>query len=833
MGGGGGGNQTDGYLLLADMERIESFTCSGSISVGTAGSSGTTIGELSLPPGDASTVNLSVGSAYTGRGRVTLNGTRLAVSGATAVNANGIVSNRVGAASSGLELGAAATLSVSSGGKLVVVFTSATPVFGSPYYGFKWAGDRVATLEGYRADGRLVVNTNALGSLAGLVSIFATNGVTYVGIPDQGISVVAADKTTGSTLLTGSPNISVTVSATHIAGTPVVSYAASESVPADFDALSWGAAGTFDYTIAGGEGVVTIYGWAKDNTGRIIGATTETVYSTEPPVITLRPGDYRQGTLRVILAFDTDLPSVGQVAYRLNGSADAWQWTAQSLGTTHDIAVTGLVADTAYELYAYANAGLANAASNGPVVLTTTAPTTGGLTWSGAGDPDLRWGEGLNWSGNRPPTETTTATLVYGNTGVAKMGVVSAPTQQVGTIQFENTTGQHVIDLGCNTLRINTLLYANAHGANLRFRNGRLELRNEVRMNGYYDMWTSLGPDIELDMNAALNIQTIDSTHNETRYASFDLRGVTVATNGIGRRVLTMNGLRVGAEGTTRPYDGRIHLDATTTIDELLVTGNVHFGLSGKQARIGAGSQWRLPEELDLTFGQVSAIQLYVGSLSMNFSTYGRIYAGTGGVLRANASTVFVGHRTDPLGAAVEGYLLLADMERIESFTCAGSIRVGAPTTSGSAIGEMSLPPGDASTVNLTVGSAYTGRGGLTLNGTRLAVSEATTIGANGIVSNRVGAASSGLVLGAAATLDVASGGKIAIVFDGPKPGGSDPYWGLKLAGDQTTTLETLKTAGKLTWNDAAVGGKVQIYAYKGDSYVGIPPPCGTVLMLR
>jgi hypothetical protein len=123
----------------------------------------------------------------------------------------------------------------------------------------------------------------------------------------------------------------------------------------------------------------------------------------------------------------------------------------------------------------------------------------------------------------------------------------------------------------------------------------------------------------------------------------------------------------------------------------------------------------------------------------------------------------------------------------------------------------------------------------LELYGTTVTVTNwAQVYGGNGDIVTYVGDASCGLDLAEDATLTVGSGGLIHLVFNEWPTAGGDGHWGLRWGGmDKVADLQALVAAGRLTWDDAAVGGKVEIYAHKGASHVGVAPPRGTVVVLR
>ncbi len=111
-----------------------------------------------------------------------------------------------------------------------------------------------------------------------------------------------------------------------------------------------------------------------------------------------------------------------------------------------------------------------------------------------------------------------------------------------------------------------------------------------------------------------------------------------------------------------------------------------------------------------------------------------------------------------------------------------------------------------------------------------MAISRTCTVERTGIVTSRVYGASSGLDIASSATnrFQIASGGRVHLVFASSTP----KLWGLRMAGDQRVHLQTLHGLGRLTWS--APAGATPVIAYlQSATVVHIPPPSGTVLMVR
>ncbi len=110
------------------------------------------------------------------------------------------------------------------------------------------------------------------------------------------------------------------------------------------------------------------------------------------------------------------------------------------------------------------------------------------------------------------------------------------------------------------------------------------------------------------------------------------------------------------------------------------------------------------------------------------------------------------------------------------------------------------------------------------------------TIRNRGTLTVNVGNASSGIDLATAATLTITTGGAIQLTFTAAPADASQGHWGLRWGGtDKEAALNAMMAGASplIVVNDDAVGNKVQVYTCKGDTYVGIPPHRGTLILLR
>jgi len=162
------------------------------------------IGRLLLPRGKVSVRTAEIGHSFPvsakrgsdafrlgSEGRLGLHGTVFKVSESLAVLNTGIVETRVWAVSSGLDLAAGAGLAIEGDGVVHIEFLT-LPKTAGRYYGLRWRGDHRRKLEGLIRQGRITINTDALGSQPGAARVFtgeervggAAAKFTYIGFPN-------------------------------------------------------------------------------------------------------------------------------------------------------------------------------------------------------------------------------------------------------------------------------------------------------------------------------------------------------------------------------------------------------------------------------------------------------------------------------------------------------------------------------------------------------------------------------------------------------------------------------------------------------------------------
>ncbi len=191
-------SQTDSLLDLSSVTN-GTLDVSGTVLIGdsetTAGNK-TAIGELRLPAIPVSAGNLIVGSTNIGgKGTLIMTGTVFAVTNSVLVDGSSVANKgrinvTVAGTSAGLDLDAAATLSVTQG---VIAITFKDPAKPAPvYWGLRWKGDHAAALTTLRTASKLTWDATAMTDpkLRASVAIFVQDNVTYVGARQSGGTLI-------------------------------------------------------------------------------------------------------------------------------------------------------------------------------------------------------------------------------------------------------------------------------------------------------------------------------------------------------------------------------------------------------------------------------------------------------------------------------------------------------------------------------------------------------------------------------------------------------------------------------------------------------------------
>ncbi len=168
---------------------------SGDVRIG-VGVGTTTIGELRLPAIPASAGTLVVGAVEAGaKGTLIMTGTVFAVTNSVLVDGSSVANKgrinvTVAGTSAGLDLDAAATLSVTQG---VIAITFKDPAKPTPlYWGLRWKGDHAAALATLKTASKLTWDATAMTDpkLRDSVAIFVQDNVTYVGARKSGGTLI-------------------------------------------------------------------------------------------------------------------------------------------------------------------------------------------------------------------------------------------------------------------------------------------------------------------------------------------------------------------------------------------------------------------------------------------------------------------------------------------------------------------------------------------------------------------------------------------------------------------------------------------------------------------
>lgn len=289
--------------------------------------------------------------------------------------------------------------------------------------------------------------------------------------------------------------------------------------------------------------------------------------------------------------------------------------------------------------------------------------------------------------------------------------------------------------------------------------------------------------------------------------------------------------------------DAKLDLsDATGVLD---VSGNVDIALStDNNGAPGTIGKVILGDGMDMVIGSSSS-RVALTILTGNSPNEGSLTAGTG-TFTAYLTNMTIGRntRSNASLSTVPGTL---DLSQISNgvLDVSGDVSIGynLGVNYGRIKGLVKLHETQATTQNLYIGdTTVQTQGTLELDNSIFAVSGTAslkgTAGYTGQVISTLNGESSGLDLGASATLTVSAQGLIDITFNSIGPGPTI-YWGLRWAGSHTSDLQTLQTQGRLQWDDSALIAQslpgASIFEDGGYTYVGvqfIPSPASGVLLL-
>jgi hypothetical protein len=499
------------------------------------------------------------------------------------------------------------------------------------------------------------------------------------------------------------------------------------------------------------------------------------------------------------------------------------------------------------------------------------APTTNALTWAGLARnysnlaDRLQWKWGANWSGGQPPSNPTPATLTFDDTdnsaAVVKVlppvpDIGGSPTGvwTVGSVRVGNLSGGHSLNLGGKTLRttgefrVQRLVASGTSALNVT--NGTLDIGRNLEVD-------NANVDLRLAPTNSVNItggSTVICTNGSTLSGAMNRLAIGTSGNGVLNLMdatipggeLTVTDLQVGGGGAGS--SGWLYL-GSNTFTTIRVASNLFLnsnwpatgmqrggGLIGWQ-NPARGTNWYLPRDVSIYIGTTNARgRLHV---QRDDSTYGsaslsRLAVDTGGVFEAWLHDLTVG-RT--MGADEGGPTAVLDLRGLNSFLL---------NTTRASIGEDGATRGTKAQVNFPSGSAQIGTlimgrptnpapinasyAILDLNDTIATVTNSAALNGTAQITINVSSnRASGLELPGLPV--VSNGASVRVTFLAP-PTHGQLHYGLKVAGN---TMADLQGAAWLSWNDAALppNRKAAIFKMGAYTYVGLPPPAGSIFMVR
>ncbi len=548
------------------------------------------------------------------------------------------------------------------------------------------------------------------------------------------------------------------------------------------------------------------------------------------PVITVIDEDTYPTGNTLTIAWTTDLAVSGWLAYRVKDSGNDYALTTlTSEGITHTRTITGLTELTDYDVVIWSS----GSSKAYPMTTLIADPAPGDTTWTGTlGAADRRWARGLNWDVGQPPG--TAAVATFGNTGATNVigavnNIVEA-NRTVARLRYQNTgTSYHTTEIPTGT----TLTVDG--GGSYVLAGSTVNATTWANMTGGGALVVS---------NAAATVE-ITCANTFYKYATLDLSALNAFTANV-------NNLHLGV-GARGKY-GTLYLATNSTI-----TAAGTLGVGGFIGDAQAQAQLYLGTSNTLHIGTLFVARGTSSSASVSMQGDGAgatvtLRGPTGGDSRANVEIAYNGWNTTPTGtidfeqADVDARIDTLTFGELVTSTRAGnaSMTVNRGTVDVVSLrmvnGSGTLTVGPQATVlapsvKMADGSRLSGNNWeITLNGGTLRVGSELTTYARGTctVTVNVGAAPCGLDLAEAATLTLATGGKIQLNFtEKPTDRGMEGHYGLRWPGDRRVALQDLKDELKLAWNDSGAPGLIEIYRAGGVTYVGILPPRGTMILLR
>jgi len=472
--------------------------------------------------------------------------------------------------------------------------------------------------------------------------------------------------------------------------------------------------------------------------------------------------------------------------------------------------------------------------------------TEGTRTWLGAAPPPLldrrEWMWSENWVEGTPPAATTTGTIRFREHGQTVTGKLDVA-RQVGGIAFgvDQNVGAmaHTVDLNQQRLTVaGNITRTDWESQTLAFTNGILQIGTDavagnVNLN---QRWGSaalvLQPGTVFD---AYNLDTVtfgQTDHGTEASITLDLRGAEIAN---GTLALTNLILRQSSS---------VLLDDATALSLISIANNVEVctARSASTGFIGnpVGGN-RLPAGVSVAIGVSPSqrgrvwISRIIGSANMD----GRLEASGGGNFTAYVSELAV-VRLETTGThTFQGRLDIGRMDSCmidaETITV-GSDRYTTPAANHNIRGTLTLCPGTVVAEDVEIGSTLgVGWGRVTTSNTIFTVTDSLALNKTAEVTTFVGSSSSGLDIvnpdGGAFTMadDATLTLRFLTVPD------TLPHYGLRWAGNHVATLQGWlgESDGRLVVDSSGLPRPAEVFHYQGATYIGVPPPPGSLILLR
>ena len=481
----------------------------------------------------------------------------------------------------------------------------------------------------------------------------------------------------------------------------------------------------------------------------------------------------------------------------------------------------------------------------GLLTIVTAGVVHGQITWSGLGADD-NWSTGNNWIGGTPPTVSQAA--LFTSNDVSGLAILTGDTTIAGlTVNNPNsgTVGNiaHTLDLGGNRLTVTGTVGVSWYPANsitasrlnstLTVTNGTLQIgfsttSRDLQIGGIHEFQTYGTPSQTGTLVMGSN-STFDAYLSSVTLGSaggnrgiLDLRLATVRRGGeVG--VFRANSLQMAmvGHGNSPRWDSEILFGSSLTSFEIANTLAIASGdrTSGWIGKYGSSGSAAMPDGANIKLGVSTSSRASVAiGIGGYWGTSGHLVAGTGGSCTGYLSTVSIGTKGSGGNENSTGRLDLRNMASV-LLDVSGSTVLGSSTdASKQGFGYLHLPAGTALFNTLTIGHSF-GLGLLDLYGTEVTVTNALTVNATGLITNRVGAAGGSVTLTSNATLTV--NGRIHLAFQAdPPPGGQRN--GLVWGGDRRATLQALLDTGKITYSTNGVTGTVAVLYDKTNTFVAL-----------